>query len=126
MAQASYDHPGYLARLLVNMGNTTAGASGTSGRMSFPTAMRIRNVSVTVAVAGTSATTGNKVDIFVGTASVGTVANGTNTAGSVGTSGDLNTLIPVGTVLALKNGTDATGVANVVAEMHIDQSGTWS
>lgn len=126
MASGGYDHPAFLSRLSVGV-TSTAGASGTSGQISFPSAMRLRNVAATVRTAGTSATTGNKVDIFVGTASVGTIALGTGTAGSNGTSGDLNTLVPVGTVIALKNGTDATGVAHVVMEMHIDPStGSWS
>lgn len=126
MAQGNYDHPSYITRQLVPLGNTTAGANGTSCRTSFPIAMRIRNASVTVVTAGTSATTGNKVDIYNGTSSIGSVTLGTNTAGYVGTSGDLNSTLAVGTVLACKNGTDATGVANVMLEMHIDQSGTWS
>lgn len=121
-----YDHPAYLARLAVGV-TSTAGASGTSGQITFPSAMRLRNCCATVRTAGTSATTGNKVDIFVGTASVGTVALGTGAAGTNGTSGDLNTLVPAGTTVALKNGTDATGVAHVLMEMHIDSTtGTWS
>lgn len=126
MATGAYDHPAFLSRLFVGI-TTTAGASGTSGQIAFPTAMRLRNCQVTVRTAGSSATTGNKVDIFVGTASVGSVTNGTSAAGSTGTSGDLNTLVPAGTVIATKNGTDATGVAHVVMEMHIDPTtGTWS
>ena len=126
MASGGYDHPAFLARIFPGV-TTTAGASGTSGQISFPCAVRLRNVAATVRTAGTSATTGNKVDIFVGTASVGTIALGTGTAGTNGTSGDLNTLVPVGTTVAMKNGTDATGVAHVVMEVHIDPTtGTWA
>lgn len=126
MATGNYDHPAYLARMAVGI-TTTAGASGTSGQISFPSAMRLRNVSVTARVAGTSATTGHKVDLFVGTASVGTLALNTQAAGYVGTMGDLNTLVPVGTVIATKNGTDATGTCHVLMEMHIDPTtGAWS
>ncbi len=126
MAKGNYDHPAYLARLAVGV-TSTAGASGTSGQISFPSAMVLRNVAATVRTAGTSAGTGHKVDIFVGTASVGTIALNTLTAGQNGTSGDLNTLVPAGTTVALKNGTDATGVTHVVMEMHVDPTtGTWS
>lgn len=127
MAKGNYDHPAYLARLMVGPVLTTAGANGTSGYLSFPVAVRLRNVAATVRVAGTSATSGNSCHIFVGTASVGTIALGTGAAGSTGTSGDLNTLVPAGTVIACKNGTDATGVCVAAYEVHIDPTtGTWS
>lgn len=126
MPQGNYDHPAYLARHMVS-GITVAGASGTSGHMSFPVAVRLRNAAATVRVAGTSAAGGNSVNFFVGTGSVGTIALGTGALGANGTAGDMNTLIPVGTVLAFKNGTDATGVAFVECELHIDPTtGTWS
>jgi hypothetical protein len=126
MASGGYDHPAYLARHFSSI-ITVAGASGTSGHRTYPNAMRIRNVAVTVKTAGTSATTGNKVDLFVGTASVGTIALNTQVQGYTGTMGDLNTLVPAGTVVACKNGTDATGVADVTMELHLDAvTGTWS
>lgn len=127
MAQGNYDHSSYLTRVATPLHVTTAGNGGTSGIKTFPMAMRLRNVAATVRVAGTSAGTGHKVDIFVGTSSVGTIALNTLAIGVQGTSGDLNTLVPVGTKVYTVNGTDATGTADVVAEMHVDPStGTWS
>lgn len=127
MALGNYDHPAYLARLVVPLHVTTAGASGTSGLNSFPVPLRIRKVTATVRVAGTSAGSGHKVDVFVGTSSVGTIALNTLGAGISASSTDMDTLIPAGTKIYTVNGTDATGTAQLVAEMHIDPTtGTWS
>lgn len=126
MAQGSYDHPAYLARFPVVFGDTTAGASGTGLITNFPVATKLRNVTATVKVAGTSATTGNKVDIFVGTTSVGSITLGTSAAQVVGTSGDLNQTIGAGTAVYFKNGTDATGTARLTGEMSLAPDATWS
>jgi hypothetical protein len=127
MAQGNYDHASYLTRQMTPFGKTTAGANGTSLVTSFPSAVRLRNISATITTAGTSTNPGSKLDVFVGTASVGTIATGTLTANAVATSGDLNTLVAANTNIFFKNGTDATCVAVIGAELHIDPStGTWS
>lgn len=143
MGAGNYDHPSYLARQQVSLGRTTAGANGTSpNAKAFTNNQRLRNVTAVVGTAGTSATSGNQVIIgcvgtctqfgttgvgTVGTATttLGTIVLGTSTANSVATSGDLNVCLNAGAVLYLKNGTDATGVAEVTAEMHVDPLGTW-
>lgn len=125
MPQGNYDHPSYLTRTQVVLGNTTAGASGTSLVTNFTNQMRLRNVMATVVTAGTTSGSASKVDIFVGTASVGTITLSTNTANSTGTTGDLNTIVAAATQVFVKNGTDATAVARIVAEMHVDPSATW-
>ena len=127
MASGGYDHPAYLARQVVPLHVTVAGASGTSGTHAFPMAMRLRNVSAIVRVAGTSAGAGHKADVFVGTSSVGSIALNTLAAFVQSTSGDLNTLVPAGTKVYTVGGTDATGTCEVCAEMHVDATtGTWS
>lgn len=126
MAQGSYDHPSYLTRQMVSFGKSVAGANGTSCYRGFPSNMRIRNVTGCPTVAGTSATTGHVGIVLNGTTSIGQVVLGTNAVGVIGTSGDLNTTITAGTAVSIKNGTDATGVAEYVAEMHIDPAGSWS
>lgn len=126
MAQGSYDHPAYTARFYVATINSTAGASGTSGGISFPNAVRIRNVSATAVTAGTSATTGHVAIILNGTTSVGSCTLGTSAALSTATSGDLNSALAAGTVLSMKNGTDATGVYRLVYELHGDPAGSFS
>lgn len=142
MAQGPIDHPSYLTRQSIRLGSTTAGANGTSLLTTFPNITRVRNVAATVQTAGTSATSGNQVIIgvvgtctqwgttgvsTVGTATttLGTVVLGTSAANSTGTSGDLNVTLASGAVLYCKNGTDATGVATVVIEQHVDPVGTW-
>lgn len=143
MAQGNYDHPSYLTRQVIGMGVSTAGASGTSGGRSFISDMRVRKMSVCVRTAGTSAGAGNSCNLMAvgtivtgynstslttstGTNTVGTVALGSTGAFTVTTSTDMNTLIKAGTVLFIKNGTDATGVCDSNVEGYIDPSGTWT
>lgn len=142
-SQGNYDHPSYLTRQAVDMDVTTAGANGTSATCSFISDMRVRKASVTVRVAGTSAAGGNAVNlIYIGTsvqgftgtalttttttATLGTIALGSSAAGVVGTSSDMDALLKAGGVLALKNGTDATGTAKVMLEIYLDPSATWT
>lgn len=147
MAQGNYDHPSYLVRQQINLGATTAGANGTSGGFAFVSDMRLRKAALTVRTAGTSATTGNGVIFLcVGTAisgfgtgagftlttSTGTTtiqaitALGSSTAATVVTTPDMNTTIKAGSVLYMKNGTDATGVAAVTVEANLDPLATWT
>lgn len=120
---ANYDHPAYLARqLTVHL--TTAGANGTSGAMVFPWDIDVHQVTATVVTAGTA--TGNKVFLLSGTSSIGgDITLSTSTAGVTGTSGNVATKIPQGTLLSIKNGTDATGVFRVAIEYNIAPSATW-
>lgn len=127
MGAGDYGHPSYLTRQMVALGKSVAGANGTSCYKAFPTAnMRVRNVAAVVTVAGTSATTGNKGIVLNGTTSIGECVNGTSAIGSISTSGDLNATITAGTAISIKNGTDATGVAEYVAEMYIDPASSWT
>jgi hypothetical protein len=134
----SYDHPSYLTRVNMKVAKTVAGASGVSGITPFANNIRIRNVIAAVATAGTATT--NTLNILaIGTATkivngVGTQVTGTNTLGTIAlstsalyataTSGDLNAIINAGSLLAIQNGADATGVAEVVAEVNLDPSAT--
>jgi hypothetical protein len=147
MAQGNYDSPSYLTRQQINLGTTTAGANGTSGGFSFISDMRLRKASLTVRTAGTSATTGNGVIFlcvgtcitgfstgvgFTLTTNTGTTtvlaitALGSGTANTAVVSADMNTRIQAGSVLLMKNGTDATGVAQVTVEAYIDPEGSWT
>jgi hypothetical protein len=147
MAQGAVDHPSYLTRQAISLGITTAGANGTSGGFSFISDMRIRKVSATVRTAGTSAGSGNQVQLLcvgtcytgfstgamgtaittnTGTTTLGFVALGSTAAYTVTTSSDFNVRLQAGSTLVMKNGTDATGVAAIVMEAYLDPSATWT
>jgi len=143
MAQGNYDHPSYITRVAFPMDVSTAGANGTSATVSFISDMRIRKMSAVVRVAGTSATTGNQaIAIYIGTAvtgfsgtalttstttaTLGTIALSSSVAGTVGTSTDMNARLVAGGVLAIKNGTDATGTFKVTMEMNLDPGAQWT
>lgn len=140
-SQGPCDHPSYIVRTQIFLGKTTAGANGTSQTYAPTNNMRLRNVSAVVVTSGTSSGAGNQVIVGcvgtcttfttgvgtqgTGTTTLGTVVLGSSTAGSVGTSGDLNVVVNAGSFVYLKNGTDATGVANVAIEAHVDPLATW-
>lgn len=141
MAQGPIDHPSYLARVQLPLGKTTAGNATVTNLAAFTNNQRIRNVTALVATAGTA--TGNLVRFLcigtcttftngVGTQGTGTttlggvaIALSTSTAGVTGTSGDINAVINAGSLFCSQNGTDATGVATIIAETHLDPLGTW-
>ena len=145
MAQGNYDHPSYITTQFMNLGVTTAGASGTSGGWGFSSDLRVRKFTADVRTAGTSATSGNSaILIYIGTsvsgynlqpvvlttntttATLGTLALGSSTANTVATSTDMNARLVAGGLLQLKNGTDATGVAAITLEYHLDPGATWT
>lgn len=144
MAQGNYDHPSYLTRQVSEFGPTIAGASGTSGQIAFPNTFRFRNATGCVAVAGTIGTNVQSIIQAVGTGivqytttgvvtSTGTIALGTisygtagNTLAAQGSSGDMNVTVPAGSVVAIKNGLDATATTNIAIEYYLDPSATWT
>lgn len=144
MGQGDYTHPSYLARQHAEFGPITAGANGTSCHASYPSNIRLRQVIGALAVAGTIGTNVAAIPLVVGTGivqytstgvttSTGTVVLGTISYGTAGnTSGitanitDVNTMVPVGSVISIKNGVDATAVTNVVIEYYIDPAATWT
>ena len=144
-AQGNYDHPSYITRQAIGLGVTTAGANGTSGGRAFISDMRYRKGAAVVKVAGTS--TGNVVNVVVvgtmvtgyingllgtalttstGTNTMMTITLGSSTAYSVTTSTDCDTKVTAGSVIFLKNGTDATGTADVTLEAYLDPGATWT
>lgn len=124
MAQGAYDHPSYLTRQLLPLGVTIAGV-GTTMRRVFPATMRIRNIAAVAQVAGTGASW--PITVQAGTASIGALALGSAApVGATATSGDLNFVLPALTALNFNVGTEATGVAAITVEAHLDPSATWS
>jgi tellurite resistance protein TehA-like permease len=124
-SQGAYDHPSYITRQQIFLGRTIAGAAGTSCQVGFPvSAMRIRNIAFNVITANTSVTTNT---VLAGTTSIGTIVVGSAAAvNSVSTSGDLNYTLAQGTVLSIKNGTDATGVGSIMVECAIDPASVFT
>src|ERR1700761_1717552 len=142
-SQGNYDHPSYLCRQACDMDVTLAGANGTSASVSFISDMRLRKAAATVRVAGTSSGAGNQLlFIYIGTsvqgftgtalttttttATLGSIVFGSSTANTVGTSTDMDARLVAGGVLAIKNGTDATGTAKVMLEINLDPGATWT
>jgi len=145
MASGSYDHPSYLTRQSIAV-TSSAGNATTMGYTSFISDMRIRKASCTVRVAGTSSGAGNQVQLLcigtyisgfgtgagtalttnTGTNTLATFTLGSSTAASVTTSTDMNVRINAGAVLAIKNGTDATGVADLRLETYLDPEASWT
>lgn len=126
MGQGSYDHPSYLARHWQHFGRTSAGAAGTSIRHTPPFAIRVRSVTAGVVTAGTVAGAAAGIVIQQDGTAKGTITLSTNVAGVFGTVGSLDFTVPKGGTLAFVNGTDATFVADVSAEYHLDPSTTWT
>jgi hypothetical protein len=137
MASGAYDHPSFLTRQAIGLGVSTAGANGTSGGRGFISNMRVRKFAAAVRVAGTSSGAGHSAIILcvgtcitgyngtalttnTGTTTIGTLALGSSVAYTVSTSTDMNTMVQAGSVLALKNGTDATGTYDVTLEAYLD------
>lgn len=80
-------------------------------------AKRLTKVTAWVSTAGTAA--GHKLDVFVGTASVGTIALGTATAGSK-VQATINTDVPAETSMSVKTGADIVGKADVTYSVEGD------
>lgn len=127
MAQGNYDHPSYLTRQSWDYGPTTAGASGTSVRISYPWPVRFRRAVGIVQVAGTVGTNVSTI-IYNGTTALGTIIYGTNgnNIAALGTSADMNATIPAGAIVSFVNGLDATATTTINIEAYLDPSATWA
>lgn len=109
-----YDDPQYTAVREIAVQSKAGNAAVTKFAL-FSDAV-LKRARATVSAAGTSAVTGAYLDILVGTSSVGRLALGSSTAGSVVDSDFTDTVVPAGTVVELLCGTDATAAALVVFE----------
>lgn len=143
MGQGNYDHPSYLTRQQIPLTNVSAGAAGTSAARTFNSAMRLRQAVAVTVTAGTIGTNvqaiiqatgtgilqfGTAVTTSTGVVALGTCAYGTagNTALVTSTSGDMNALLPAGSIVTVKNGADATAVCAVTLEAYLDPAATWT
>ena len=141
MAAGPYDHPSYLTRQRLGLGIFTAGSGSLGNRQALPFAIRAHVPVVAVQTAGTTSVNAMQV-ICVGTYTLttggtSTTTSGTNTLQSVtvGTAAanttvygtDMNVTINAGSVVYLKNNTDATAVYEACFDYTLDPTlGTWS
>ena len=129
MAQGNYDHPSYITRQMDNLGATTAAANGTSLMGAYPMDVRLRRITALVKTAGATAGAYIYPMILTGTVTttLGTLTMGTSTANTVVQLADVNTLLPTGSLLFMKNGTDTANVDIMTIELHGDPvTGTWT
>lgn len=96
----SYGHPQYNIQREHWEPNVTGIASTSVRKMLAFQACKLLQVKAQVVTAGTD--TGAGFDIYVGTASVGALACGTQTAGSIVSSGALNVDVPQNGLIELK------------------------
>lgn len=114
----AYDNQEFQQRREAHLGNVTGAAAASLNKYMFFQAAKLKKVHGMVTTAGTH--TAAAFDIYVGTASVGSLAFGTNTAGVVVHSAALNTTIPANGYVELKGpANSATLVASVVLEYEV-------
>jgi len=119
-----YDHPNYTVRRehSVTMPATLSSAL----RFASFQKMRLKGVHASMSVAGTSTgAAGNKIEIQIGTTSVGVLDMGTVASG-VSSSVTFTTSLAALTEVKLVKGTDATAVANCVIEYEVLPDATQS
>jgi hypothetical protein len=97
-------------------GNLAGAASASMLQLHYFQKARIKQVRGRVVTAGTNAAAG--IDIFNGTTSVGAITFGTNTAGSVGTSGAINSDILADGLLEIKGKANS---ATLVVTLSIEE-----
>ena len=106
----------------INTGHITGSASASMQKFLMYRSTILKRVSALVVTAGTN--TAAAVDVYVGTASVGSLAFGTNTAGSVLDTGLLNIDVPAQGVIELKGAaTSSTLVGAFQMQIQPDAGG---
>lgn len=121
----AYDHPNVVVRREDNF-LTVAGNGAVGARFATFQKKRLKAVHAMVVAAGTSNSPGNALTIKHGTTSIGLLALGTRTAGEVVSVTGLDRSIGSMELLSCTNGTDATGVALVSYEYHIERDAAQS
>lgn len=112
----SYDSPNNTVRREVDR-ITVAGATTEGAKFRSFQALKLKKVHASVITAGTATTHG--YDVYQGTASVGTIALSTSTAGVLASSAALNLNIASMEQISVKSLADATGVGHIVYEFEV-------
>lgn len=114
----SYDDANSSIARESRMGTLTGVASAAFARFHCFQKTRIKQIRGTVVVAGTNASAG--IDIYNGTTSVGSITVGTNTAGTIVSSGALNTDVAADSFYELRGkANSATMQVALVAEERV-------
>jgi hypothetical protein len=103
----------------IDAGIQTGAASATINKFYRYRATVLKAVHAVIVTAGTNASA--KFDIYNGTTSVGTLAVGTNTAGSVVTATAINASVPAGSFIELKgaaNSATAQAAVQLVVQLN--------
>lgn len=111
-----YDEPNVSVAREHKTGNLTGAASASMLQLHYFQKTRVKQIRGRVVTAGTNAAAG--IDIFNGTTSVGAITFGTNTAGSVGTSGALNADIIADGLLEIKGKANS---ATLVVSLSVEE-----
>lgn len=106
----AYDSPEFLIDREYSAA-AAAGATTEYAKFRAFAASTLEKVAAVVVTAGTN--TGHGYDVYVGTASVGTIALGTKTAGQSVTA-TVNAAVPALGQFSVKSLADATGAADIV------------
>lgn len=140
MAQAQYDSPSFLTRQRLALGNFTAGSGGLGRPLGLPWAIRAHIPGCVVMTAGTTSvnamqlivigtyttTTSGTNTTTTGTNTLQSVTVGTAAANALTTGSDCSVTINAGSVVYLKNNTDATAVYEGFLEFTLDPSASWT
>lgn len=112
-----YDDPNFNIRR--ERFNAAMGGAATTEYAKFRSfqAARLKKVHAVVTTAGTA--TGHGFDVYKGTTSIGTIALGTATAGSIATSATLNAAMASLEQISVKSLADIVGKADVIFEYEV-------
>lgn len=113
-----YDHPNALITREIHVNNVTGIATTSIQKVLIFQKSKLKAVHSYVITAGTNDAAG--VDILIGTTSVGAITHGTDTAGSVNTSGAINSDVAANTIIDIKGkATSATMVNSYTIELQV-------
>lgn len=121
MGDHAYNHPNYAITRQLLTGNLTGADAASINKFHFFLAAKLKAVHGTVVTAGTD--TAAAFDVYVGTASVGSLAFGTNTAGVQKHTAVLDAAVPQNGVVEIKGkANSATLVASLCLEYEVTPS----
>jgi hypothetical protein len=116
----AYDAPGAQVRHEIFVPNLVGQASASLQKYHMFQATRLKAVHALIVTAGTN--TGAGFDVYVGTASVGAVVCGTNTAGVIVDSGLIDAVVPAKGLIEIKGKPNS---ATLVASLTIEHQPAW-